>query len=174
MEATAAGRSWCKRRGGLGLFAQADYMVAMKSVGQDNDANKHDSEQDAQWPPIPWHGGDGGIQRFAFRLPFCFLNVLGQHAVFVESQETRRGTNEAAIESAAGQLVPLTAFEGFKETSADARGSGNFIERNAAHFALAFQMFAEGCRRHSAKNPETTKNIGAGGESVNRSRLERQ
>ena len=63
--------------------------------------------------------------------------VLGDQTVLIEPQKTRDRANESAIEDAAGKLLPLIFFNCFQETRADARGGGNFFQRNAAHFAFA-------------------------------------
>jgi len=45
--------------------------------------------------------------------------------------------HEAAIEDAAGELVPIFVFESFQKAQADARGHNDFVRRNLAQLALA-------------------------------------
>ena len=101
--------------------------------------------------PISRHFGGMLGRRAKVVRALRFERVFGDQAVFIEAQKARDRANESAIEHAAGQLVPLIILDGFEETRADARGGGNFLQGDAAHFAFAFQMFAERCRRHSQK-----------------------
>ena len=52
--------------------------------------------------------------------------VLGEKGLLVEAEIAGDGANEASIENAAGQLVPVFIFEGFQEARANARRQGYF------------------------------------------------
>jgi hypothetical protein len=60
---------------------------------------------------------------------------------FVEAQITGNGANKAAIENAAGKLLPVFIFQGLQKTQADARRYNDFVGRNFAQLALALQTF---------------------------------
>jgi hypothetical protein len=98
--------------------------------------------------PIPRHlvGTLGGYA--SMRIARGPQRVLGDEAILIESQKTRDRANESAIENPAGQLIPLIFFDGFEKTRADARGGGDLVKRNAAHFTFTPKVFAERCRRH--------------------------
>jgi len=63
--------------------------------------------------------------------------VLGKQMLFIEAEVAGNGAHEAAIEDAAGELVPIFVFERFQKAQADARGHNDFVGRNLAQFALA-------------------------------------
>ena len=69
--------------------------------------------------------------------------VLGQHGFRVQAQKLRRAAHESAVKDAAGQAIPMLGFQRVEEARADARGRGNFFERDAAHLPLSAQMYAE-------------------------------
>ena len=64
--------------------------------------------------------------------------VFGEEIFFVEAEVAGDGADEAAVENAAGELVPIFVFESFEKAQADASGDNDFIGRDFAKFALAF------------------------------------
>jgi len=110
------------------------------AVGQEGAAGEdHDEQRGGEKDRAPLArnfdgriGNDAGVGAM-----LGFESVFGDKAIFVEAEEAGDGADEAAIEDAAGELVPLVAFEGFEEAGADACGGGDFLEGDAAHFSFA-------------------------------------
>ena len=75
-------------------------------------------------------------------------SVFRNESVFVHAQVTSDGAYKTAIEHASRQVFPLLIFEGVEKPRANARGHADLIERHAAHFALAPQMFAKASFAH--------------------------
>ena len=98
----------------------------------------------------------------AFDVEIVFRN----EAVFVHAEIPRDRTNKAAVEDAAGQLVPAFAFDGFQEATVDAGGGGNLFKGDTAHLTFALEMLAERCRGHQGPG----ENIGGSTQSVNAAR----
>lgn len=73
-----------------------------------------------------------------FGAAFRLESIFRDQAIFVETKEARNCADESAIENAAGQLVPLLVFQSHKKSRRNARGGGNFFQRDASHFPLAF------------------------------------
>jgi len=64
--------------------------------------------------------------------------VLGKKRFFIEAEIVGNRANEAAVEDAAGKLVPLFVFERSQKTGADARCLSDFLQRDFAQFPFAF------------------------------------
>ena len=77
---------------------------------------------------------------------------------------TRDGAHKSVVEYAAGEFLPLFVFEGFQEARADARGRGEFLQRNFAHLALTLQAFAKISPGHESK-PVLADTCGAAARS---------
>ena len=69
--------------------------------------------------------------------------VFAEQRFFIQAQVARDGAHESMAKNAAGQLVPIFIFESVDEAGADARGFDELLDRDFAHFALAFQAFTE-------------------------------
>lgn len=64
--------------------------------------------------------------------------VLRQKRFLIEPEVVGNRANESAVEDPAGKPVPFLVFERFQKTGSDARGLGDFLQRNLAQFPLAF------------------------------------
>jgi hypothetical protein len=73
-----------------------------------------------------------------FGAAFRFESIFRDQAVFVETKEAGNCADKSTVKNAAGQLVPLLIFQCYKKARSDARGGGNFFQRDASHFPLAF------------------------------------
>src|SRR5262249_47968308 len=69
--------------------------------------------------------------------PTC-ESVFGEKAVFLETQIPGHGSDKTSIKNTARQQIPCLVFEGLEETDTYARGCGNLLKGDAAHFALTF------------------------------------
>src|ERR1700733_7404094 len=69
---------------------------------------------------------------------FRFKGILRDEVVLVQTEKPCNCADKPAIENASGQLVPLLIFQCYKKARSDARGGGNFLQRDASHFPLAF------------------------------------
>ncbi len=114
------------------------------SVGKNRDDDENNNRGDAAVkigvtkirPGVARGDGDFGSV-------ICFQGVFADEIFFVESKEARDGANKSAAKNAAGQFFPVAALESFEKGNADARGGGDFLQRDAAQFALAPEMVAE-------------------------------
>ena len=70
--------------------------------------------------------------------------IVGDGFFFVEPDQAGIGAHETFIKNAAGKLVKAFVFEGAQHASADFRGVGDGIEREAALLALFAKFFSEG------------------------------
>ena len=73
-----------------------------------------------------------------FGAAFRFESIFRDQAIFVETKEAGNCADKSAVENAPWQLVPLLIFQCYKKARGDARGGGNFFQRDASHFPLAF------------------------------------
>ncbi len=100
-------------------------------------------------PQVARHSLCVGLRRSGGLVqPLRLQCVFGHHTFFIETEIACHRANKSAIERAAGKAVPLLVFNRFQKSRADARGSSDFLNGHAAHFALAPQVVAERCRRH--------------------------
>lgn len=72
-----------------------------------------------------------------------FKRIFSDEPFFIHAEEFGDGANKAAIENATRKPLPLLVFQCFEEADANARGSCDFLQRDAAHLALALQMLAK-------------------------------
>jgi len=70
-------------------------------------------------------------------------SVFGDEGFFIQPEEPGYGTNESAIEDAAGQDFPAFILQCIQKPGRNSRCSADFVERDAAHFPLSFQVIAE-------------------------------
>jgi len=134
-------------RGNGSLFCGATSCVIAPRIDcADRHTNQHNEQAEGHEDRKP-----SGRGRDAFFLMFgdwwkllgvCEV-VLGEKSFFIEPEIAGNGTNEAAVENAAGKFVPILVFEGLKETGANASGGCNFLQRHLAQFPLSFQAFPE-------------------------------
>ena len=90
--------------------------------------------------------------------------IFGEEIFFVEAEVAGDGADEAAVENAARQLVPIFIFEGFEKAQADAGSDNDFVGRDFAQFAFALETFSEVSPGHGS-NPvrQTGEKVSAAG-----------
>ena len=115
------------------------------------------SSNRVEWSLIDWANiciGALTVPLYSSSTPAQVVRIV-EHSestiLFVESQEMRHGADEPAVEHAARQALPLFVFQCFQEARADARGRGDFVQRDAAHFSLAFQGLPKSALGHCGK-----------------------
>src|SRR5665213_3471850 len=69
-------------------------------------------------------------------------------AVIPQANHGWSGVTTGGLPVHTGTLVPLVIFNCSEEALRDARGGGNFLQGNAAHFPLTFEAFAESAFVH--------------------------
>ncbi len=80
--------------------------------------------------------------------------ILCDHLLFIETQIIRISSNETADENAARKLRKILCFQRLEKSNAYLGGVRDFLERDAAHFALAPQIFTKPCHLN-ALGPST-------------------
>ncbi len=117
--------------------------VNKKSADEDGDEQDGDDGDEDGFGPASGELDGFHAARRRFRDTFGGDGIFGEHAVLVHAQVAANGANKAAVKGGAGEGLPLFGFQGFEIARADARCDGDFVERDAAHFALPLQALAK-------------------------------
>ena len=90
---------------------------------------------------------------FRDRRRFCFFFAAGEvvfaeQMLFVKAEIARDRAHETAVKKSSWKLFPVLIFQGFEKLRRNARRDGNFVQRDFADLALAFQQFAKTSPSH--------------------------
>src|ERR1700675_888597 len=125
-------------------------LPSVRTATEESIGHQYEGEQGQSWNP-PGRRGELVLVRSR-----CvgFLNaagqiVFGEQILFVQAEVLCDGADESTGKAAARELLPLLIFDGFEESRANASASGQLSERDFAHIAFAFQVFAEITFGHS-------------------------